>query len=205
MTGTAWTRDQPSLRPQPARDDADWWPTPPWLVSAVIRFVLPALPGPIWEPAAGDGRLSAALRADGRTVLASDLVPRAPGVLRHDFLHNPPPAETRGAAVVTNPPFNALDGFIVRGLGLLDRGKVFALVLLLRDDALSAGKRAAALNCADSEWGALGGRSGCQGHAAAGAGRTPGASGARTAPGRHSHTDADTPTSSPPWIVAEND
>jgi hypothetical protein len=56
-------RDRPALRPQPGRDGPDFWPTPPCLTRAFVRHVLPALPpSPIWECAAGDGRLAKPMR-----------------------------------------------------------------------------------------------------------------------------------------------
>ena len=75
------SHDPAALRPQPARDGADFWPTPLCLSDALVRYALPSLhslpPSPVWECAAGDGRLVAALRAAGRTVFASDLLPAA--------------------------------------------------------------------------------------------------------------------------------
>src|SRR6185312_9047350 len=90
--------------------------------------------------------------AAGWPVIASDLLPRADGIVRHDFLRDPAPAEAHGAAIVTNPPFNALDRFMRRGLVLLDCGDASALVLLLRNDALTAGSRAWALNRASAQF-----------------------------------------------------
>src|SRR5689334_16999212 len=80
-------RDLPSLRPQPTRTGPDFWATPACLIAALVKFVLPALPdGPVWECAAGDGTLAAAIRAAGRPVVATDLYPRAEGIRRRDFL-----------------------------------------------------------------------------------------------------------------------
>ena len=46
-------------RPTPKRADKNFWPTPPELQVALIRYVLPLLPeGPVWEAAAGDGASS---------------------------------------------------------------------------------------------------------------------------------------------------
>lgn len=144
--------DRAAIRPQPARSGIDWWPTPRCLTAALLQCVLPDLPGLLWEPAAGDGRLVDAMRLAGRSVLASDVAPRAAGILTHDFLRDPPPAAAIGAVVVTNPPFNVLDHFIRRSLVLLDAGAVSAIVLLLRSDALTSASRAPALNRAVREW-----------------------------------------------------
>ena len=102
------------------------------------------------EPAAGNLRLAAMIRLAGREVIASDLHPRD-GSAPLDFLHDAAPDTTRGAIVVTNPPYNALDAFIARGLDLLDRDHVRVLVLLLRHDHLTAGSRVATLNRATRE------------------------------------------------------
>jgi hypothetical protein len=131
-----------ALRPQPRRSGPDLWPTPPSLIRALINHVVPRLPdGPIWECAAGQGDLAAALGNAGRQVIASDLH----GGRSVDFLQSDPPARPL-AAIVTNPPFFALDAFIARGLRHLDEDAAESLVLLVRDDALMAGGRAAALN-----------------------------------------------------------
>jgi hypothetical protein len=129
-----------ALRPQPTRTGRDVWPTPACLIDALVAHVLPGLPaeGPIWEPAAGDGRLANALRRAGRMVVETDIADL-------DFLTEPPPCGHL-AAVCTNPPFNQLDGFIDRGLALLDGGVAESLVQLLRWDHLTAKGRATALN-----------------------------------------------------------
>jgi hypothetical protein len=69
-----------------------------------------------------------------------------------DFLRDPPPDSTRGAIVITNPPFRLIDAFIARGLDLFDDGHTQGLVLLLRHDHLTAGSRVAALNRATREF-----------------------------------------------------
>jgi hypothetical protein len=136
-------REDAALRPQPKRSGADVWPTPASLIQALISHMLPTLPqGIVWEPAAGDGRLADAMRSAGRHVVASDLH----GDRMTDFLCDDPPAPGSFAAIVTNPPFNALDKFVARGLHLMDTGKTRALVLLVRNDALMTGGRVDVLN-----------------------------------------------------------
>jgi hypothetical protein len=77
MSAFPFSRDPASLRPQPRRNGADFWPTPSCLIGALTGRVVPILPqAPIWECAAGDGRLSLALRAAGYRVVASDIEPR---------------------------------------------------------------------------------------------------------------------------------
>jgi hypothetical protein len=107
--------------------------------------MLPDLPcEPIWECAAGDGRLAQAIRGAGYPVIASDIGPRGDGIERRDFLRNDPPRT--GLIAITNPPFNEMDRFIARGLQLLDANRLAGLVLLVRWDALTAASRAAAFN-----------------------------------------------------------
>jgi hypothetical protein len=149
--GTETGSDDPSaLRPQPTRDGPDFWPTPHSLVEALVYHVLPLLPKTtIWECAAGDGRLVQAMMQAGREVFASDLYPQDDSQ-PWDFLGDAAPP-LAGAVAVTNPPFNAGDDFIDRGLALLDAGAIVGLVLLLRHDHLQAAGRAEALNAATFE------------------------------------------------------
>jgi hypothetical protein len=144
--------DQHARRPQPARkDDPDYWPTPHCLTSALVQFVLPALPpGPVWEAAAGEGALARAIAVTGRRILQTDLV-SSPNVRRLDFLHDAPPAEAQDMVLVTNPPCSRWDAFLARGLALFDRGQIAGLVLLLRLDYLQASTRAYAFNRASFE------------------------------------------------------
>jgi hypothetical protein len=141
---SAQHRADPALRPQPKRGGADFWPTPACLIEALLQHVLPALPpGPVWECAAGDGRLARAIEATGRSVLATDKYPQ-PGAGERDFLRQLPPAP--GLLAITNPPFHSIDRFLMRGLYLLDRGGIAGLVLLCRHDHLQAQSRAELFN-----------------------------------------------------------
>jgi hypothetical protein len=127
-----------ALRPSPHRDGPDDWPTPECLQMALVRM-LPLLPsGRIWEPAAGAGRLVAAMRAAGRKVIATD----RPGL---DYLTDARPTGPI-AAIVTNPPFNRLDAFLARSLEHLDAGVTASVTLLLRWDHLTASGRSKVLN-----------------------------------------------------------
>jgi hypothetical protein len=144
------TRDPAALRAQPKRTGRDFWPTPRCLTRALIEHVLPGLPrAPIWECAAGDGRVAESMRAVGYSVFASDIEPRGEGIERRDFLRDEPPHF--GLIAVTNSPFGKhLTLFITRGLRLLDQGHIEGLVLLVRHDALMAQERVDAFNRAAS-------------------------------------------------------
>jgi hypothetical protein len=143
--------DPPMTRGQSSRAGPDFWPTPPCLIAALIRYVLPVLPdAAIWEPAAGAGGLVRALRSTGRKVIATDFYPQD-GSAPHDFIADPPLAETAAAIVITNPPNNQWDDFLDRGLALQASGALKGLVLLLRHDYLQAGGRVDVLNQAIQE------------------------------------------------------
>lgn len=143
--------DPAAQRGQPARIGPDFWPTPDSLVRAFIRYVLPDLPpGPIWECAAGDGRLAKAIAQAGRRVIATDLYPQD-GRAPVDFIRPDPPANTEGSIAVTNPPYNRSEEFLASGLDLLDAGWIRGLVLLLRHDHLMAASRTEIFNRAVRE------------------------------------------------------
>ena len=101
----------------------DFFPTPEWATYALIdneRFT-----GDIWECACGDGAMSKVLAQTGRTVESSDLYNRGYGEIGVDFL-----CPTREAAnIVTNPPYNAAEGFVRSGLS--NASSKFALLLRL--------------------------------------------------------------------------
>ncbi|MEQ1549099.1 MAG: NAD(P)-dependent oxidoreductase [Chakrabartia sp.] len=112
-------------------DGPDFFPTPSWATFALIdneRFV-----GDIWECACGNGAMSEVLAGTGSTVLSSDLYDRGYGDTGVDFLSS----ERRSANIVTNPPFNAAEGFVRSGLKHADR----KFALLLRLAFLEGGNR----------------------------------------------------------------
>ena len=87
-----------------AREENDFYPTPPEPTRALLAAELPVLRrfGAVWEPAAGDGAMCREMRACGLTVHASDLIDRGFGAeIRsfYDFSAAP------SVAIVTNPPF----------------------------------------------------------------------------------------------------
>jgi hypothetical protein len=105
----------------PLKDRAnDLYETPAVAVDALLRCE-PWLPCTIWEPCAGRGAISRALREAGHRVIAHDLVPYVGADLGIetpiDFLmeRRPPPGATR---IVTNFPFKNGDEMIRHGLRL---------------------------------------------------------------------------------------
>lgn len=116
-----------------ARRPRDAYQTPPWVTLALLRHLLSPrrrrLPSPVWEPAAGEGLMVAALRGRGLRVLATDL---ATG---RDFLRTAP--DRPPPAIITNPPFRQAEAFVRRAIELTEpcRGLVAVLVPLGFDSA----------------------------------------------------------------------
>lgn len=101
----------------------DYFPTPRWATFALIDNE--EFHGDIWECACGDGAMSTVLEETGCKVRSSDLYERGYGESGFDFLS----ATSRAGNIVTNPPYNAAEGFVARGVELADRK--FALLLRL--------------------------------------------------------------------------
>jgi hypothetical protein len=101
----------------------DFFPTPSWATHALIDNE--HFSGDIWECACGDGAMSRILEQTGEPVFSSDLYERGFGEAGMDFLI----AERTTANIITNPPYNSAEGFVVAGLRQM-RSK-FALLLRL--------------------------------------------------------------------------
>lgn len=113
---------KPTLKRYADLQGPDYFPTPPWATHALIdneRFT-----GSIWECACGDGSMSRVLENVG-PVVSSDLYDRGFGEAGLDFLA----ASHRADNIVTNPPYNAAEGFVRSGLKLANQK--FALLLRL--------------------------------------------------------------------------
>ena len=85
-----------------ARAERDFYPTPHSIIDAMLQR-LDWLPGRIWEPCAGDGRLADAMRERGCEVVTHDI---ATG---HDFFDW---NEAQAPVLITNPPFRRTRWFI---------------------------------------------------------------------------------------------
>ena len=104
-------------------DGPDFFPTPKWATAALVdneRFS-----GDVWECACGDGAMSKVFEDAGSTVISSDLYDRGYGEIGVDFLRPDRTADN----IVTNPPYNCAEGFVVNGLQHARRK--FALLLRL--------------------------------------------------------------------------
>ena len=101
----------------------DKYLTPPWVAHALVPHL--CRPTKVWEPAAGNGAMAAALRECGLDVVVSDI---DSGV---DFLAE---QDARDAnCICTNPPYTHAQQFIEHALVLMSpcRGIV---AMLLRTD-----------------------------------------------------------------------
>jgi hypothetical protein len=101
----------------------DFFPTPAWATHALIENE--QFKGEIWESACGDGSMSEVLEQTGQRIVSTDLYDRGYGQAGVDFLT----PTLRAANIVTNPPYNAAEGFVRSGLKAADRK--FALLLRL--------------------------------------------------------------------------
>jgi hypothetical protein len=125
---------------------ADSYPSPPVAVQALMS--VERLPKAIWEPACGDGSgMVLPMRASGRTVLASDVTDRGcPVSFAHCFLSDIAIPGLEGGklslapqAIVTNPPYEHADAFILRALSLAP--EVYMLMRLTYLEGLDGKKR----------------------------------------------------------------
>jgi len=114
---------KPTIKRFADLDGPDFFPTPAWATHALIENE--AFKGDIWESACGNGAMSEVLENTGSRVISSDLYDRGYGEADHDFLES----WRRAPNIVTNPPFNAAEGFVRSGLERA--GKKFALLLRL--------------------------------------------------------------------------
>jgi len=101
----------------------DFFPTPAWATRALVD--VEKFEGDIWECACGDGSMSEVLEKSGQKVISSDLIDRGYGEGGVDFLNT----RRRAANIITNPPYNAAEGFVKTGVKQSE--KKFALLLRL--------------------------------------------------------------------------
>jgi hypothetical protein len=104
-------------------DGPDFFPTPAWATHALLDNE--KFEGNVWEPACGDGSMVEVIKSYGNDVIATDLYDRGYGEPGVDFLV----ADKAADNIITNPPYNAAEGFISTGLRRSRRK--FALLLRL--------------------------------------------------------------------------
>jgi len=104
----------------------DYFPTPPWATRALLEHVLLplGLSNPakecVWEPACGEGHMSAVLTEYFRHVSASDVFPYGHGNVT-DFLSTAY-VSLSPDWIITNPPFKTAEEFAHRAIGLASKG-----------------------------------------------------------------------------------
>ena len=96
------------------RRELDFYPTPPEVTHALMRFLEGETLGTIWEPACGDGAMSDVLKQYCPDVRSSDIRETGYGEGGVDFLD----ALWKADAIITNPPFNKSQAFIEHALTL---------------------------------------------------------------------------------------
>ncbi len=114
---------KPTMKRFADLDGPDFFPTPAWATHALIDNE--NFEGDIWECACGDGSMSDILETTGNRVISSDLINRGYGEGDHDFLES----WRKAPNIITNPPYNAAEGFVRSGLERA--GEKFALLLRL--------------------------------------------------------------------------
>jgi hypothetical protein len=111
--------------PTGRRSHADYYPTPPEAVSALLERE--SFAGIVWEPACGDGAISRVLEDAGHNVISTDLVNRGFGQAGIDFLT----ARRQVENIVTNPPYAMALAFVRHALECVPPGGRVAMLLRL--------------------------------------------------------------------------
>lgn len=120
------------------RDSLDDFPTPPWGTRALMEFLFDTKkhPGSCLEPTANRGAMVHVLTDWFAVVLAADVADYGAGFSVQDYMapdYTPPRVDW----VITNPPFNRLQEFILRALSHADEG----VAMLTRVGALAGQRR----------------------------------------------------------------
>lgn len=92
-----------------ARNEADFYPTPPECTEALLSVTDGLFIGRVWEPACGDGAISKVLLSAGLNPHSTDLRHSGYGQGGVDFLAT---RDEDISGIITNPPFNLAEAFI---------------------------------------------------------------------------------------------
>lgn len=125
------------------RRELDFYPTPPDVTHALLRFLKISQKSLVWEPACGDGAMSKVLKQYVADVRSSDIRESGYGEGGVDFLASSFDCD----AVITNPPFNVSEEFIRHAL---KQAPIVAMVL--KSQYWHAKKRAALFNEYPPAW-----------------------------------------------------
>ena len=129
-------------RKKPKHGTLDFYPTPAWATEALFENILTnweelaAGDYVCWEPACGKGHMSDVLREYFNTVVSSDV--KDYGFERMGFTFNFITGNLNHLSkspvdwIITNPPFNLADQFVLRALDIAEHGvAIFARIQLL--------------------------------------------------------------------------
>lgn len=105
-----------------ASSGADFYPTPAWVTRALLKAE--TFEGGIWEPACGNCDMANELETGGYTVRVSDIASRDVPVHQLDFLSD---HGIRADNIVTNPPFNIAEDFVLKALSCVEHKAAFFL------------------------------------------------------------------------------
>lgn len=86
-----------------------FYPTPPEVTEAILRFLNLPKQIMIWEPACGDGKMVDVFQQHGHEVMATDLYDYGNNISGIDFLQQ---NQHLTHWIITNPPFHIADDFI---------------------------------------------------------------------------------------------
>jgi len=107
----------------------DFYPTPAWATEALLAYE--TFEGEVWECACGDGAMAKVLKKAPYplvSVYSTDLHDRGYGLWPIDFLKS----ELAVDNIVTNPPFNLAEDFILKALALAKKKvAIFSRLALL--------------------------------------------------------------------------
>jgi hypothetical protein len=114
-----------------AEDDGeDFYPTPAWATHALM--LNEKFEGSIWEPACGDGAMAEVIKqymTDSQSLSCSDLYDHGYGAVGSDFLAYATRSDVSVDNIITNPPYNIADEFVLKALEAAEK-KVAMLVRL---------------------------------------------------------------------------
>lgn len=96
------------------KDSLDFFPTPPWATRALCEFLRPFSidKQDVWEPCCGSGDMVRPLSEYFGSVKATDINPRGVGSVL-DFFSSAP---TVTDWIISNPPFNRAEEFVLKAL-----------------------------------------------------------------------------------------
>ena len=120
---------------QDAPDSLDFFPTPPWATRALCEYVIDIDGLDVWETACGQGHMAKPLAEYAAKVFASDVYDYGFGEVGSFVGCGPdviPPKQCDW--IITNPPFNLAEQFLMRALAIADIG----VALLVRSSWLES-------------------------------------------------------------------